>query len=54
MAACGIRALRLMFLFTLSFVKAVHAIELPCSMIEHTNNPKEQIEHCLISARKIV
>ena len=27
--ACGIRALRLIYLFTLSLVKAVHAIELP-------------------------
>ena len=25
-----------------------------CLMIEHTKNPKEQVEHCLISARKIV
>ena len=23
-------------------------------MVEHTKNPKEQVEHCLIRARKIV
>ena len=51
--ACGIRALKLVYLFTLSLVKAVHTIELPCSVIEHTKNSKEQVEHCLISARKI-
>ena len=33
----GIRALRLIYLFTLSLVKAVHAIWLSCSMIEESS-----------------
>ena len=37
-----------------TLIKAVHSIELPCLIIEHTKNPEEQLEHCLISARKIV
>ena len=49
--ACGIRALRLIYMLTLSLVKAVHAIA--AMFDDRTKNPKDQVEHCLISARKI-
>ena len=51
--ACGIRALRLIYLFTLSLVKAVHACYIAAMFDDRIKNPKEQVEHCLISARKI-
>ena len=44
--ACGIRALRLIYLFTLSLVKAVHACYIAAMFDDRTKNPKEQVEHC--------
>ena len=41
--ACGIRALRLIYLFTLSLVKAVHAIELPSLASQTLSVPQAKL-----------